>query len=98
MKIDLNQPFTTEDVRKLIASKDDGDHRQLRVTLVGIAFLSDEVGIDNISELAFRIETFAAGTDHVGEQAAKDPEWVSRIEQVLRDNWPTPTDTYIDDF
>jgi hypothetical protein len=41
MEIDLNVPnaLTLEAVRKLIASKDDSQHRQLRVTTSGKAFL-----------------------------------------------------------
>ena len=96
MKIDLNQPFTTKEIEALLASKDDSAHRQLRITANGVAYLSDEVGADNITGLAFRMETWSAGTDHVGDKAAKDPAWVTRIERVLRDNWPTPTDTFID--
>ena len=96
MKINLNEPFTFEDVAKLIASKDDSEHRQLRVTSEGIAYLSDDVGIDNLEGLAFRLETWAAGTDHAGKMAARDEKFVRSIEKVLRDNWPNPSDEYID--
>jgi hypothetical protein len=96
MKIDLNKPFTTQDVARFLASKDDSDHRQLRVTKQGIAFLSDEVGLDNIENLAFRLETWVAGNGYVGPEAASDAHFVGRIEKALRDNWPKPTATYID--
>ena len=98
MKIDLNKPFTTEDVAQLMASKDDSAHRQLRVTKQGIAFLSDEVGAKNISGLAFRLETWIAGNGYVGPEVTSDAHFVGRIERVLRDNWPNPSDTYIDFF
>lgn len=98
MQIDLNKPFTTQDVARLMASKDDSAHRQLRVTKQGIAFLSDEVGADNIGGLAFRLETWVAGNGYVGPEAASDAHFVGRIEKALRDNWPNPSDTYIDFF
>jgi hypothetical protein len=96
MRIDLNKPFTTQEVARLLASKDDSDHRQLRVTKQGIAFLSDQVGLDNTEDLAFRLETWVAGNGYVGHEAASDVDFVKRIEKALRDNWPEPTATYID--
>jgi hypothetical protein len=98
MQIDLNAPFTTEDVKNLIASKDDSVHRQLRVSSGGIAYLSDTVGNIDTDGLAFCVETWSAGTGHVGALAANDESGVSRVEAVLRDNWPHPSSTFIDMF
>jgi hypothetical protein len=98
MKIDLNGPFTTADVADLLASKDDSQHRQVRVTSAGIAYLSDDVGNANVQNLAFRLETFNAGNDYTGERAAADQALVGRIERVLRANWPNPSSSYIDRF
>ena len=98
MTIDLNEPFTIDDVARLLASKDDSAHRQLRVTKKGIAFLSDEIGNNNLNDLAFCLETWIAGNGYVGPEAACDSKFVARIEKVLRDNWPNPSDTYIDLF
>lgn len=98
MKIDLNQPFTTEDVAALLASKDDSRHRQLRVDKNGVAFLSDEVGAQSLEGLAFRLETWNAGGGYTGPKAATDAGWVKRIEDALRKNWPNPAGTYIDWF
>ena len=98
MTINLNEPFTTDHVARLLASKDDSAHRQLRVTEEGIAFLSDEIGNNNINDLAFRLETWVAGNGYVGPAAASDSHFVARIEKALRDNWPNPSDTYIDLF
>lgn len=98
MRIDLNKPFTTQDVADLLASKDDSKNRQLRVTNSGIAFLSDDVGAENIEGLAFRLETWVAGNDYTGVNASNDKEFVGRIERALRDNWPNPNGTYIDYF
>lgn len=100
MQIDLNNTneFTLENVAALIASKDDSCHRQIRVTANGELFLSDEVGADNTSDLAFRLETFSAGGGYTGSEAAKDIEHVRRIYECLNKNWPNPTFSYIDSF
>ena len=57
--IDLNDPkqFTRDNVKILIASKDDSVHRRLRVDSNGIAYISNDVGNINIKNLAFRLET-----------------------------------------
>lgn len=99
-QIDLNTPgaLTLESVAALIASKDDSDHRQLRVTAEGIAYLSDEVGATNVAGLAFRLETWSAGCDYVGQKASQDGDFVKRIYDCLKSNWPTPSDSYIDRY
>jgi len=97
--IDLTKPGepTVDSVRKLIASGSDATHTQLRVTKAGIAFISKtDIGADNIGNIAFRLETWNQGSDHVGPKAAGDAGWVSRVYKVLRDNWPTPSADYID--
>ncbi len=96
MQIDLNQPFTLEDIKELIASKDDSVHRQLRVTVDGAAFLSDVVGNIDTDGLAFSVETWSAGNGFVGEAAANDLAWVKKVEAILRENWPNPADTFIE--
>tara|TARA_R110000850_G_scaffold163581_2_gene288363 strand:+ start:1101 stop:1397 length:297 start_codon:yes stop_codon:yes gene_type:complete len=98
MLLDLNTPYTHDDVAELIASKDDSHDRQLRVSNAGIAYLSDEVGADNLDDVLFRLETWDAGNDYVGHLAAASPEWVSRIYTALQTNWPKPTSAYIDHF
>jgi len=98
MKIDLNnqEELTIENVRALIASKDDSQHRQLRVTKDGIAFISDITGAREIDDLAFRYETWGAGNDYIGEKASKDEQWVRRVFDSLKENWPRPRSSYID--
>ncbi|PTW45094.1 hypothetical protein C8J25_108186 [Sphingomonas faeni] len=98
MQIDLKTPFTTNDVAQLLGSKDNTRNRQIRVSTTGIAELSDDVGNQNISGLAFRMETFSAGNGWTGVEAAADSRIVARVEKVLKDNWPNPTNTYIDIF
>ena len=98
MSIDLTKPFTTNDVITLLASKDDSKPRQLRVDRTGQAYLSDTVGNIDIADLAFRLDTWDAGNDYTGQKAATDPNFVARIEKVLRNNWPNPSSEYIDLF
>lgn len=96
MKLDLNQPYTTQDVAKLIASKDDSQPRQLRVSKAGIAEISDLYGNLQTEGLAFRMGTWDAGNDYTGPAAAADPKWVATVEETLRNNWPNPSSSYID--
>jgi hypothetical protein len=98
MKIDLNSSYTTADVAAMLGSKDNTRNRQVRVTTAGIAELSDDVGNQNLGGIAFRMETFSAGNGWTGAEAAADPDVVSRVEKVLRSNWPNPTTSYIDLF
>ncbi|WP_341708111.1 hypothetical protein [Halopseudomonas sp.] len=98
MKIDLNDPtqFTKKRVSELIGSVTDNQHWQLRVTKDGIAFLSDVVGNQNTDDLAFRLETWCAGNNYVGFQAAHDEAWVNQVHKDLEENWPKPKSTLID--
>ena len=98
MELDLTQTYTIDDVADLIASKDDDKSRQLRVTVGGIAYLSDEVGADNLDGVLFRFETLDAGNDYVGQAAACDQNWVLHIYKALQKNWPQPFSSYIDNF
>lgn len=100
MQIDLNNQnqFTLNGVRALIASTDDSQNRQLRVTNDGIAFLSNIVGNISTDNLAFRFETWDAGNDYVGSTASQDIEWVSRVYEALKKNWPNPKSSYIDNY
>ncbi|MDO8828041.1 DnaB-like helicase C-terminal domain-containing protein [Methylophaga sp.] len=98
MKIDLNNPeeFNKNNLARLLASKDDSQHRQLRVTKSGELYLSDEVGNLNTNDLAFRIETLCAGNGYVGEIAAKDDEWIERVYTLISENWPNPKNSHIE--
>lgn len=98
MKLDLTSPFTAAEVAALLASEKDDQNWQLRVTDAGEAFLSKDVGNKNIKGIKFRFETFCAGNDYVGPNAARDAKWVARIYKALTDNWPSPAGTYIDHF
>lgn len=98
MEIDLtNQKnLTIDNVKLLIASKDDSVPRQLRVSKKGIAFLSDEIGNINISDLICRFETWDAGNGYTGLSAASDEVWVQKVFNMLTKAWPEPESSYID--
>ncbi|MDN3554392.1 hypothetical protein [Halomonas maura] len=98
MQLNLESGLTKEDVRKLIASKDDSESRQLRVTTDGIAYLSGVVGNRGLDGNLFRLEIWDSGNDYVGHQASMDDVWVTRIYNAPRRNWPNPYSTYIDDL
>jgi len=98
VQIDLNNPeqFTLEAVRGLLGAGSNAVHNQLRVNRSGIAWLSQVVGGRELEGLAFRLETWAAGSGCVGEQAAADERWVLQVFKVLQANWPKPSSDYID--
>jgi len=98
VQIDLNNPeqFTLEAVRALLAAGSNAVHNQLRVNRGGIAWLSPVVGGRDLEGLAFRLETWSAGSGCVGEQAAADERWVLQVFNVLKANWPKPSSDYID--
>lgn len=100
MKINLTDPydFTLERVRALIASKDDTASRQLRVSKDGFAYLSDDVGSEKLDGVLCRFETYEQSNDYTGVAAASDNEWVSRVCEALKANWPTPESSYIDSY
>ncbi|WP_300627206.1 hypothetical protein [Pseudomonas sp.] len=99
MQIDLNNPenLTLAAVRQLIASANDDEHNQLRVSKTGIAYISSGVvGGADIGGLLFRLETWSKGSGYVGNVAASDEVWVVQIFNALKQNWPKPSSDYID--
>jgi hypothetical protein len=89
MKVNLTDPkrFTLENVRALLASKDDSQHRQLRVTNDGYAYLSDDIGFHNLEGVKARFETWCQGNGYCGNEAAADPEYVHEIFDDLKNVW-----------
>lgn len=97
--INLNQPgaLTRESVARLIASASDKTRTQLQVTKFGVVSISSErIGGGVDEDLAFCLESWSPGTDYVGPKAAQDDHWVKCIYKVLRENWPVPSSSYID--
>lgn len=100
MEIDLNNPndFSIDSLKKLVASKESTKPTQFRVTKNGILFLSEIVGNKELSNIKFRLETNASGTDYVGKIASQNELWVNRLFKVINENWPIPSASYIDNF
>jgi len=99
VKLDLTSgEYTQNDVAQLLASGDDSTHTQLRVANSGIAYLSKDVGSDNLGGVALRFETWVAGNSYVGQDAGADDAWVGRIYNALKENWPNPKHSYLDMF
>ena len=98
MQIDLTDPddFTLEAVRKLIAEGDDTTNSQMRITEDGFAFLSDDVGTQNIAGIRARWETFIAGNGYVGPEAAEDEKWVAEVFRRLKTDWESGRKGYLD--
>jgi hypothetical protein len=87
MTINLNDPkaLTFNNVKKLLASKDDSQPRQLRISKTGTVYLSDDIGATNLDGVAYRFETWARDSGYVGAEAAADNEWVMEVcEQIYR--------------
>ncbi|MCS3689397.1 N-acetyl-beta-hexosaminidase [Bradyrhizobium elkanii] len=98
MKIDLNKPgeLTLENVRTLIASKDDSTHRQIRVSNDGFLYLSDDVGNRNLDGVKFRLETLDPFNGYVGADAAKSDSWVESVYRTVKKNRESGFTGYVD--
>ena len=98
--LDISKPenLVIENVAELIQSKDDTENRQLRVDFGGMAYLSDDVGNENLKNVKFRFETFCYGNGYCGQNAASDKEWVERIHGALKENWNSGTNGYVEFF
>lgn len=93
MELDLNQPdaLSVENVRAFLASGDDTQDTQLRVSLSGKVFLQQVTGPEELDGILFRFETWDAGNENVGSAAAQKEDWVKAIRATLDRNWPNPT-------
>jgi hypothetical protein len=98
MRIDIKNPkeFTIENLKKLIASGDDSVNTQFRVTNDGFLFISENVGNKELDGILFRLETNIMGNGYVGQTASENENWVSRIYNVVNENWPDANSSYID--
>jgi hypothetical protein len=86
--IDLNKPekLTMRSVQKMLASRDDSKHAQIRVSQDGLAYVEHvRWGTDRLEGVLFRTETYAAGNGYVGEEAARDPAWVRKVYELLKE-------------
>jgi hypothetical protein len=92
MAIDLKGEFSVADVSALLASVEDDRSWRLEVSADGIAMLHDlSVVPDAAYEEALHcfFEIWDQGTDFVGPGAASDKSLCSKLERILRENYPT---------
>lgn len=99
MRINVKDPseFTVEAVRRLVASKDDSQHRQLRVSEDGYLYLSDVIGNLQLEGTRFTLETTLAGNDYTGKNAAADDDYVTSIYDTVKKHWEEGTRGLVDD-
>jgi hypothetical protein len=91
MAIDLNKPWTSADVSTLLGSVEDDRSWRLEVSANGIAQLNDLTTVPSEAhEAALHcfFEIWDQGTDFVGPGAATDKSLCSKIERILRENYP----------
>ena len=90
------QTLTLEEFRKLIASADDSRDNQIRITKDGKIYISEEiVGAEDIEDLHSRYETYDAGNDYVGPNAAQDEAYVQRLYNEIKQDWDSGRKGYI---
>jgi hypothetical protein len=94
--MNLNNNPTIDQLRQLIRRCDDAaGHHVLWVKKGGEVELSripaDQTpdGFDDAHpDMQMRVETFLAGNEYVGPEAADDPEWVAELFERLVREWP----------
>jgi hypothetical protein len=101
---------TVDELRELISSCDDlSGHHVLWVAKNGDVYVSQiprdktPIGFEEANpNMQLRCETFVAGNEYVGPEAAKDDEWLNQLFQTLEEEWPhakrQPRVEYIDQF
>ena len=91
MAIDLAKNWSAADISKLLASVEDDRSWRLEVTADGVAQLNDlsTVPAQSYDEsLHCSFEIWDQGTDFVGPGGASDKALCSKIERILRENYP----------
>ena len=97
MIIDLKnkENITLNNVIKLLSSKDDSIHRQLRISKDGIAFISDDVSMKNLKDIIYRSEIWTAKSGYLGKNLTNDYRFEERILKDLLENYPIPQDSFV---
>jgi hypothetical protein len=93
--MNLEKGPTINVLRDLIATANDrAGHHVLWVEKNGDVHLSmlppdqSSVGFESEHpEMQLRLETFEAGNDYVGPNAAKDAEWINQLLETLTKEW-----------
>lgn len=94
------ETMTLDQFRELIASGDDNHRNQIRVSISGDVYLSQDItGAMQLDGVAFRLESFDAGNKYVGKEAAEDDRLVIPMYKAIKENWENGAKrTYIDDW
>lgn len=94
--MNLNQHPTIEELRELIRACDDlAGHHVLWVAKNGDVHVSRvpkdkrPVGFEETHpDMQLRCETFEAGNEYVGPDAAQDGDWIAQLFDTLTREWP----------
>jgi|SRR5580704_7304010 hypothetical protein len=86
---------TVQELRELInAQNDRAGHHVLWVAKTGdvrVSMVPEDltpVGFeDEHPEMQLRLETFQAGNDYVGPNAANDVDWINQLFEALKKEW-----------
>ena len=93
----VDDDFTIEKFRSIIANGDDRRHNQLRIDKNGEVYLSCEyVGAVNIDGVQFRYETLRAYNGYVGPKAASDPDYIKKEYEDVVYGWQHGAKGYYD--
>jgi hypothetical protein len=106
--MNLNSNPTSAQLRELVRQCDDAaGHHILWVSKSGDVEISriarDQVGFeDTHADLQLRFETFVAGNEYVGPDAASDDDWISELFENLKGEWEKargkPETAYVNTF
>ena len=94
--MNMNQNPTVEELRELIRACDDlAGHHVLWVAKNGDVHVSrvpkdkTPVGFEEAQlDMQLRCETFEAGNEYVGPEAAQDDDWIEQLFDALTKEWP----------
>lgn len=105
--MNLKQNPTKEQLKSLVASKDDkAGHHMIWVSFDGDVFidliphhLTPSGYAESLEDaMQFRLETLQVDNSYVGPEAAKDQNWIDRVYAALLTNYETGVRGYIDVF
>lgn len=108
--MNMNRNPTVDELRKLIGACDDrAAHHVLWVAKDGEVHVSQvpkeespNAFEERQADMQLRLETFQAGNEYVGPEAARDYEWMKQLFQALQGEWPKAKDKeqieYVDQF
>lgn len=108
--MNMNDTPTAEELRELIADCDDraGQHllwvsRNGEVQVSQVPRSQDAGSFaESLREMQLRFETFEAGNEYVGPDAAEDQDWINQLLELLTVEWAKAKNQvgvqYVDQF